>query len=196
MRTHRNHGRNANHEAQPPLQPHPEERIISPRGDYRTLHSFHKAEVIYDITFRFAPGNPGTATPNRLRCYAHQNPTPMKPTSPAKSVFVGIKGSVVALEAATGTQLWATHLMGSDFVNVVLDGDRLYATTSGEIFCLDAASGEGLWHNKLKGFGRGLAAVVLSGGSAPPVTAGLLAEQQRRLVAAQAASVAGSTAAV
>ncbi len=31
--------------------PHP---IIPPRGDYQTLHSFQKAEVIYDITFRFA----------------------------------------------------------------------------------------------------------------------------------------------
>lgn len=30
------------------------ERIIPPRGDYRTLLSFQKAEVIYDITFRFA----------------------------------------------------------------------------------------------------------------------------------------------
>src|SRR5262249_28766000 len=28
--------------------------LIPPRGDYRTLHSFQKAEVIYDITFRFA----------------------------------------------------------------------------------------------------------------------------------------------
>lgn len=79
---------------------------------------------------------------------------------------------------------------------MVLDGDRLYATTNGEIFCLDATSGECLWHNKLKGFGRGLAAVVVSDGSAPPVTAGLLAEQQRRLVAAQAATAAGSPAAV
>ena len=31
-----------------------EERIIPPRGDYRTLLSFQKAEVVYDITFRFA----------------------------------------------------------------------------------------------------------------------------------------------
>lgn len=31
-----------------------QERIIPPRGDYRTLLSFQKAEVIYDITFRFA----------------------------------------------------------------------------------------------------------------------------------------------
>src|SRR5262245_15992961 len=28
--------------------------IIPPRGDYRTLLSYQKAEVIYDITFRFA----------------------------------------------------------------------------------------------------------------------------------------------
>lgn len=28
--------------------------MIPPRGDYRTLLSFQKAEVVYDITFRFA----------------------------------------------------------------------------------------------------------------------------------------------
>ena len=32
----------------------PEERLLRPRGDYHTLLSFQKAEVIYDITFRFA----------------------------------------------------------------------------------------------------------------------------------------------
>jgi len=30
------------------------ERLLPPRGDYRTLLSFQKAEVIYDVTFRFA----------------------------------------------------------------------------------------------------------------------------------------------
>src|SRR6188508_821357 len=30
------------------------ERLLPPRGDYHTLLSFQKAEVIYDITFRFA----------------------------------------------------------------------------------------------------------------------------------------------
>ena len=33
---------------------HDSHPIIPPRGDYQTLHSFHKAEVIYDLTFRFA----------------------------------------------------------------------------------------------------------------------------------------------
>ncbi len=28
--------------------------VLPPRGDYRTLLSFHKGEVVYDITFRFA----------------------------------------------------------------------------------------------------------------------------------------------
>ena len=31
----------------------PEDALLPPRGDYRTLHSFQKAEVLYDITFRF-----------------------------------------------------------------------------------------------------------------------------------------------
>ena len=31
-----------------------EDRLLPPRGDYKTLLSFQKAEVIYDITFRFA----------------------------------------------------------------------------------------------------------------------------------------------
>jgi four helix bundle suffix protein len=33
---------------------HTSHRIIPPRGDYQTLLSYQKAEVVYDITFRFA----------------------------------------------------------------------------------------------------------------------------------------------
>ena len=33
---------------------HEPERLLPPRGDYQTLLSFQKAEVVYDITFRFA----------------------------------------------------------------------------------------------------------------------------------------------
>jgi four helix bundle suffix protein len=37
-----------------PLPPsHAPDRLLPPRGDYRTLHAFHKSEVVYDITFRF-----------------------------------------------------------------------------------------------------------------------------------------------
>ncbi len=41
-------GKNNSHSSEEP------ERVAPPRGDYRTLRSFQKAEVIYDITFRFA----------------------------------------------------------------------------------------------------------------------------------------------
>lgn len=34
--------------------PHRAERLLPRRGDYQTLLSFQKAEVVYDITFRFA----------------------------------------------------------------------------------------------------------------------------------------------
>src|SRR2546425_8749876 len=33
---------------------HPSERLLPPRGDYQTLLSFQEAEIVYDITFRFA----------------------------------------------------------------------------------------------------------------------------------------------
>jgi len=36
------------------LDEEPSERVLPPRGDYQTLLSFQKAEVVYDITFRFA----------------------------------------------------------------------------------------------------------------------------------------------
>ena|ERR1041385_8988188 len=47
----RGHPSHASHSSHPS---HPSDRLLPPRGDYQTLHSFHKAEVIFDITFRFA----------------------------------------------------------------------------------------------------------------------------------------------
>ena len=42
------HDSHSSHSSHPPCP------IIPPRGDYQTLLSFHKAEVVYDLTFRFA----------------------------------------------------------------------------------------------------------------------------------------------
>lgn len=94
-------------------------------------------------------------------------------------VFVGIKGSVIALNRASGEQVWATHLKGSGFVNVVVDGGQVLATCLGEIFCLDPLSGAGLWHNRLKGLGMGLATIATEDAVRSTVTA-VLAERQRR----------------
>ena len=42
------------HPSHPSHPSHVPDRLLPPRGDYRTLHAFHKAEVVYDLTFRFA----------------------------------------------------------------------------------------------------------------------------------------------
>jgi len=46
--TNRNHANHGNNDSREP------ERILPSRGDYQTLLSYQKAEVVYDITFRFA----------------------------------------------------------------------------------------------------------------------------------------------
>jgi len=105
-------------------------------------------------------------------------------------VFVGIKGSVVALSRASGEQVWATHLKGSGFVNVVLDAGRVLAIASGEIFCLDASTGQGMWHNPLKGFGIGLATIATESAPHGNVTAtAAMAEKQRQDEESSAAAV-------
>ena len=48
------------------------------------------------------------------------------------AIFVGVHGDVVALDRATGQELWHTKLAGGDFVNLLLDQDRIIATTKGK----------------------------------------------------------------
>ena len=42
------------HPSHPSHNSHSPDRLLPPRGDYQTLLSFQKAEVVYDVTFRFA----------------------------------------------------------------------------------------------------------------------------------------------
>src|SRR4051812_13828910 len=96
-------------------------------------------------------------------------------------LFVGIKGTALALHRATGHPIWQTPLTGSSFVYVILDGDDLFATTQGEVFCLDPATGQIRWNNPLKGFGLGIASIAVrngaDGGINPMAEEILLAEQ-------------------
>jgi outer membrane protein assembly factor BamB len=103
-------------------------------------------------------------------------------------VFIGIKGSVVALDRATGQQVWATHLKGSDFVNVIVQDEAVLASCYGEISCLDPVTGDALWHNPLKGFGRGLASIATDNGARSGLTA-VLAEKQGQDQASAASTV-------
>ena len=77
-----------------------------------------------------------------------------------KRCFIGVKGTVLALDRASGQEIWRTELKGSGFVGLAVDGDVLLATTWGEVFCLDAASGRLRWNNPLKGLGWGLVTIA------------------------------------
>jgi len=110
----------------------------------------------------------------------------------SKIIYLGIKGSVIAMDAATGQQLWTVQLKSSDFVQVVLDGDNLYATTQGEIFCLDPKTGEGRWHNELKGFGLGLVSIA---GECIAANPSLLETEKKRRRDQQSCDSASSTSA-
>ncbi len=53
------HGNNENHKSHSSHRSHQQappgaNRVLPPRGDYQALLSYQKAEVVYDITFRFA----------------------------------------------------------------------------------------------------------------------------------------------
>jgi len=109
----------------------------------------------------------------------------------SKIIYLGVKGSVVAIDSSTGQTIWSTSLKGAEFVNVVLDGNNLFATTRGEIFCLDPQGGGIRWHNPLKGYGLGL--ITIAGEGIPQNTT-LGAEKIRR-DQEQAAAAASSTAA-
>ena len=99
----------------------------------------------------------------------------------AKQIYVGIKGRVMALDYNSGAILWQTSLAGSYFVNVVDDGNRVFALSQGEVYCLDAGSGAILWHNPLKGCGLGLGSIVVPGRpvQSAAMAAQITADQQR-----------------
>jgi hypothetical protein len=110
----------------------------------------------------------------------------------AKIIYLGVRGSAVAIDSATGQVIWSTPLKGAEFVNVVLDGNNLFATTRGEIFCLDPEGGGIRWHNSLKGYGLGL--ITIAGEGIPQNTT-LGAEKIRRdQEQASAAATSTSTA--
>ncbi|MFN7997931.1 MAG: PQQ-binding-like beta-propeller repeat protein [Bryobacteraceae bacterium] len=106
------------------------------------------------------------------------------------AIYIGIRGTVLALDPNTGIEIWRTNLNGSDFVNIVLEGDRVLATTKGEVYCLDSTTGQMQWNNELKGLGRGL--VTMATPTAPFGSVLPSAEKRRRdEEAAAAASTTG-----
>ena len=105
------------------------------------------------------------------------------------TIYIGMKGAVMALERNTGKERWRTHLKSSHFVVVVLDGDLLIAHTKGELFGVDAKTGEILWKNGLEGMGYGYATVASRNISQQQTVAAIqqiIAQQQAAQTAAAA----------
>jgi outer membrane protein assembly factor BamB len=98
-------------------------------------------------------------------------------------VFIGIAGHALALDRATGQEVWRTKLKGSDFVNVTIDGREVFAAARGQLYCLDASTGSIRWENELKGLGWGL--LSIAGGNAATASE---AERRQRAAAAASAS--------
>jgi len=107
-------------------------------------------------------------------------------------IYVGIRGTVLALDRGSGAEIWRAALKGWEFVNIALDRDVVLATTQGQLYCLDSTTGKTLWKNELKGLGRGLMTVATAnsplGSVAPSV-----AQKQIADAAAGTAAAAGSS---
>jgi outer membrane protein assembly factor BamB len=77
-------------------------------------------------------------------------------------IFVGLNGYALALNRDTGEIVWSNDQMKSGYVSLLLDGDRLVASTNGYIYCLSPLTGEILWNNPLKGYGMGAPTALVS----------------------------------
>jgi outer membrane protein assembly factor BamB len=71
-------------------------------------------------------------------------------------LYVGIKGRVLALDGSTGEVIWETRLKGGQMVTMLVEQNRIFASTQGEVFCLDRRSGAQIWRNNLPGMGWNL----------------------------------------
>ena len=102
---------------------------------------------------------------------------------PASILLLATKGTVLAMDRATGRRLWQTPLVtgwtSGDFVSLLADETRVFAHTKGSVYCLDLATGQKLWEDGLSGLGYNLASLAFPGG-ANTGAAGPAEEQRRR----------------
>jgi len=74
---------------------------------------------------------------------------------PQQQLYVGIQNAVVAIDTRDGSEVWRTKLGGMSLVNVIWDGEGLFAAAKGEVSRLDPRDGKVLWTSPLKGLGTG-----------------------------------------
>ena len=108
---------------------------------------------VEDLTFHRGAEGEKTSEPD------DQSITAAKPRrrAPARTIeqliFVGLNGYALALDRDSGEILWSNNEMRSGYVTLLLDGDRLIASTDGYMYCLEPQTGRIRWHNPLTGYG-------------------------------------------
>ena len=107
-------------------------------------------------------------------------------------IFVGLNGYVLALDRETGAIVWSNDKLKGGYVTLLLDDDRLIASTNGYLYCLDPLDGAVLWHNPLKGYGAGAPTALASvRGQVPPSLLVQMAAAEAAQQGASAANYAG-----
>lgn len=109
-------------------------------------------------------------------------------------IYLGMKGSVMAIERSSGQTTWETKLNGSGMVNVVWDEGLLFAHTRGELYCVAPHDGKILWKNELPGKGYGMgtfASPSLKSGDQQAMLMQLIQQQQQAAAASGAGGGAG-----
>lgn len=103
-------------------------------------------------------------------------------------LYIGIKGSVLCLAKRNGKEIWRTNLRSSVLVNVVVDGDLVYAYARGHLYGLDANTGDLIWENPLPGLGYGHCIIATKDSQTA-----VIAAQQIQAATAAASTAAGSS---
>ena len=107
----------------------------------------------------------------------------VEPTTPLRAledlVFVAFNARVFAVDRFDGTDVWRCKLpQGSGFVSLLLDGDRLIASSNGYTFAIDPWRGAILWSQPFKGEGVGIPSLASVRGASAPAGAAAAAAQQ------------------
>lgn len=103
-------------------------------------------------------------------------------------IFIGLNGWVAAVDRDSGEILWKCDNLKSGYTTLLLDGDRLIASTNGYLYCLDPQTGRIVWSNPLKGMRTGVAHIISARGQSTPLTT----TQAAAVAAEQAAAHAGA----
>ena len=107
-------------------------------------------------------------------------------------VFVGLNGWVAALDRDSGEIVWYCSELDSGYTTLLLDGDRLIASTNGYLYCLDPQNGKVVWKNPMTGYGTGIAHLVSVRGQSGQVLLNEVASAKAQQSAAHAVPHTGS----